>query len=96
MIIDLFTSKASAVMTDVAGPRGAVYLAGRRVRGTIGWPPASGNLGLGVSIISYDGNVTVGLMTDIRLIHDPRCILDTVRQELDALMVLCTRAVVAV
>jgi diacylglycerol O-acyltransferase len=82
LFVDLFAAKASAVMTNVPGPAHPVYLAGRRVRGTIGWPPESGNLGLGVSIISYDGDVIVGLMVDDQLINEPRRILNDTCREL--------------
>jgi WS/DGAT/MGAT family acyltransferase len=85
VIVDLFAAKGTAVMTNVAGPRQPVFLAGREVRGTIGWPPESGNLGLGVSIISYNGNVTLGLMSDAGLVPDPGALLDAARRELDTL-----------
>ena len=73
--VDVFASKGTAVITNVPGPRRPVYLAGRRVRGTIGWPPESGNVGLGISIISYDGELTIGLLADEHLVHDPDGIL---------------------
>jgi diacylglycerol O-acyltransferase len=96
VIVDIFASKGTAVMTNVPGPMRSVFLAGRKVRGTIGWPPESGNIGLGVSIISYDGEVTVGLMTDTRLIPDPQRILDGVGRDLANLMRLCEAPVVQV
>jgi diacylglycerol O-acyltransferase / wax synthase len=82
VFVDLFAAKASAVMTNVPGPAHPVYLAGRQVRGTIGWPPESGNLGLGVSIISYDGEVIVGVMADDQLINEPERILNDIGHEL--------------
>jgi WS/DGAT/MGAT family acyltransferase len=75
MFVDRFALNGSAVVTNVPGPRQPVFLAGRRVRGTIGWPPESGTMGVGVSIISYDGEVIIGLITDDRLIMDPHRIL---------------------
>lgn len=84
--VELFAAKASAVMTNVPGPRRPVFLAGRRVRGTIGWPPESGRIGLGVSIISYDGEVLIGLMTDDRLIRDPHRLLADAVAELNRLV----------
>lgn len=93
VIVDVFAAKGTAVMTNVPGPRQPVYLAGRKVSGTIGWPPESGNIAMGVSIISYDGGVTVGLMTDTRVVRDPQRILDQVVVELDNLMRLCVASV---
>jgi diacylglycerol O-acyltransferase len=84
--VDLFASKATAVITNVPGPRRPVYLAGRRVRGTIGWPPESGNLGLGVSVISYDGQLIIGLLADEHLIPDPGALLAGISAELRTLL----------
>jgi diacylglycerol O-acyltransferase len=84
--VDLFASKATAVITNVPGPRRPVYLAGCRVRGTIGWPPESGNIGLGVSVISYDGELTVGLLADEHLVRDPDAILASIAAEVRMLL----------
>lgn len=86
VLVDLFADKGTAVMTNVPGPQQAVFLAGRKVRGTVGWPPESGNLGLGVSIISYDGELIIGLMSDVDLIRDPRFVLGEIKRELDEFM----------
>jgi hypothetical protein len=48
-----------------------VYLAGARVAGFIGWVPRAGDMGFGVSISSYAGQVTVGFSTDAELMPDP-------------------------
>ena len=70
-IIDVFSSKGTAVMTNVPGPREPVYLAGVPVRAVLVWAPTSGHVGMSVSIFSYRGEVTVGLMVDAGLIPDP-------------------------
>lgn len=75
MFVEAFSVKGSAVVTNVAGPVQPVYLAGRRLGGTISWPPAAGHLGLGVSVISYAGQAIVGLMADDRSISDPHRLL---------------------
>lgn len=75
LFVEAFTSKASGVVTNVPGPRGPVFLAGRRLRGMVAWPPESGTLGIGVSVISYDGEVVLGLLADEQLVPDPRRLL---------------------
>ena len=45
------------------------------------WVPQSGNIGLGVSIISYDGEVTLGLVIDEKLVDKPERILDRFQSE---------------
>ena len=86
LIVDVFASKGTAVMTNVPGPRRAVFLAGRKVRGTIGWPPVSGNMSTGLSIISYDGELIIGLMTDTGLVPDPQFILAEIQREIADLL----------
>jgi len=41
----------------------------------MGWVPQSGRISLGVSIISYNGRVWVGIATDQGLIPDPETII---------------------
>jgi len=69
--IDLLSSKASLVATNVPGPQHAMYLAGRRIARMIFWVPQSGDIGLGVSILSYAGQVQFGLIADYKRIPDP-------------------------
>jgi diacylglycerol O-acyltransferase / wax synthase len=84
-IIDVFSSKATAVMTNVPGPRAPVYLAGTPVRAVLVWAPTSGHIGMSVSIFSYRGEVTVGLMVDARLMPEPHRLVAGLEQELDVL-----------
>ena len=74
-------------MAAVSRPLGGtVTLAGVPLRGTIGWVPTSGDLGLGVAIFSYAGNVTIGLCVDRGLVPDVRSLLDDIASELDAVL----------
>ncbi|MBI3927585.1 MAG: wax ester/triacylglycerol synthase family O-acyltransferase [Armatimonadetes bacterium] len=75
-VVDLFGSKATAVVTNVPGPRESLYLAGRPIRSLMFWVPQSGRLGMGVSILSYAGLIRVGVATDHGLIPDPERIVD--------------------
>ena len=47
----------SAVMTNVPGPQQPLYMAGAAIDSLMFWVPQSGDIGLGVSIISYNGAV---------------------------------------
>jgi WS/DGAT/MGAT family acyltransferase len=84
-IVDLFSAKGTAVMTNVPGPGKPVYLAGTPVRSVLFWAPTSGHIGMSVSIFSYRGEVTVGLMVDAALIPDPGRIVAAIERELRAL-----------
>jgi diacylglycerol O-acyltransferase / wax synthase len=77
IIVKIFGMKGTAVMTNVPGPRQVIYLAGRPLRSLMFWVPQPGNLGIGVSILSYAGDVALGVATDAGLVPDPeRIILD--------------------
>jgi diacylglycerol O-acyltransferase / wax synthase len=84
--VDMFGSKATAVMTNVPGPRQPIYLAGARIDKTMFWVPQSGHLGLGVSIFSYAGSVLVGVASDAGLVPDPEAIVAAFHAELEALV----------
>jgi hypothetical protein len=73
-------------MTNVPGPRQTLYLAGAPVRSIMFWVPQSARLGLGVSIISYAGEVRVGIVTDSGLVPDPDAIVAGFHEELHAMM----------
>lgn len=81
--IDLFSARASCVVTNVPGPREPVYLAGTRVAGVLVWAPTSGSVGMSVSIFSYAGDVTVGLLVDAGLVPDPDILVEDLHRELD-------------
>lgn len=81
----IFGMKATAVMTNVPGPREPIYLMGNRIRGIMFWVPTPASLGLGVSIISYAGQVTVGVGTDAGLVPDPNEIVNAFVDEFCAL-----------
>jgi diacylglycerol O-acyltransferase / wax synthase len=75
-LVDMFASKSTLVLTNVPGPRQPVYFAGTRVAGVIPWVPAGGSIGLGVSIFSYDGRVTLGIRVDAGIIPEPAAIIE--------------------
>jgi diacylglycerol O-acyltransferase / wax synthase len=83
--VQFFGSKASLVLTNVPGPREPLYLAGEPLRRAMFWVPQSGRLGLGVSILSYAGEVMVGAASDAGLVPDPQAIVQAFEAELAAL-----------
>ena len=69
--LELFSRKASAVATNVPGPQMPLYLAGAEVRELMFWVPQTGSIGIGLSILSYNGRVHFGLIADARCMPDP-------------------------
>ncbi|MEJ8566818.1 WS/DGAT/MGAT family O-acyltransferase [Elongatibacter sediminis] len=84
--LERLSEKATAVLTNVPGPQQPLYLAGGRVRDMMFWVPQSGTIGMGVSILSYDGQVFFGVITDRRLVDDPARIISRFRPELENLL----------
>ncbi len=84
-IIDFFTAKASAVITNVPGPRETVYMAGSPLRTVLVWAPTAGSVGMSVSVFSYDGRVTVGLLTHTAQVPNPQAIVGRLHREVATL-----------
>jgi hypothetical protein len=80
-----FGIKASLVLTNVPGPRAPLRLAGAEVKRIMFWVPQSGRMGIGISIFSYAGNVTVGIIVDAGLVPDPEALVADLHAELRAL-----------
>jgi diacylglycerol O-acyltransferase / wax synthase len=85
-LIDLFSAKGTAVMTNIPGPQQPVYLSGTEIRGVLVWAPCSGSVSMSVSIFSYAGEVTIGLMVDAGLVPDPEQIVSAFESEVEALL----------
>ncbi len=85
-LFDLLLSRATAVMTNVPGPRHKLYLAGSPLEQVMFWVPQSGDLGMGVSILSFGGNVQFGLVTDAALVPDPEAIIARFAPEFEQLL----------
>lgn len=91
--IGALCSMASMVITNVPGSRVADTIAGKTVRRAMFWVPEAGDLGLGVSILSYAGTVQMGVLADAGLVPDPEAIADAFGAEFTELLELA-RAVV--
>jgi len=87
-ILNLFSRKTTAVMTNVPGPGAALSLCGATLRQNLFWVPTTGNLGLGISILSYAGGVQFGLLADRALCPDPEHISERFGAEFEQLLLL--------
>ena len=85
-LLGMFARKATAVMTNVPGPALPMTLCGSTLRQSMFWVPASGDVGVGVSILSYAGGVQFGLITDQKLCPQPQQIIDDFGPEFDRLL----------
>lgn len=70
-VVNFLSSKCSAVVTNVPGPRRPLYLAGAKIEEIMFWVPKSGMLGVGISLISYNGGVSIGVASDANRLPHP-------------------------
>lgn len=89
---NFFAKKATAVMSNVPGPQSPLYLAGSRLDQIMFWVPQSGDIGVGVSILSYNGGVQFGLVTDDAIATDPHEIIRRFAPEFEKLVLLALMA----
>ncbi|MDO3720973.1 WS/DGAT domain-containing protein [Marinobacter sp. chi1] len=82
-VAEVFYRKASAVVSNVPGTPEPRYIAGCRIREQMFWVPQAGSIGLGVSIISYAGQVQFGVVADEAVLSDPDDFLEDCLRELD-------------
>lgn len=92
LAVRVLGAKSTAVVTNVPGPREPVFLAGARLTRLVFWVPQAGSVGLGVSILSYAGEVSVGVASDQNLVPDPGEITRAVEAELHDLVRLALPA----
>jgi len=87
-MLNLFSRKTTAVMTNVPGPREKLRFLGATIEQNLVWVPQSGSVGLGVSILSYGGGVQFGVITDSTLCPDPQNIINGFEPEFAKLSLL--------
>jgi len=83
-LFDLLASRSTAVMTNMPGPTEPLTVAGSTVKQSLFWVPQSADIGMGVSIYSYAGQVQFGLITDAALTPDPEAVVSRFPEEFEA------------
>jgi hypothetical protein len=87
-MLSLFSKKTTSVMTNVPVPATKLRLCGSTIEETLFWVPQSGDVGLGVSILSYGGGVQFGVVSDATLCPNPQQIIDQFEPEFNQLALL--------
>jgi diacylglycerol O-acyltransferase len=85
LVTEFFSRKASLVLTNVPGPRQPLHLGGHEIRRIAFCVPHPAALGLGVSILSYAGEVRIGARADVAVMRDPGDLVRRIPAELAAL-----------
>ncbi|HQR25329.1 MAG TPA: wax ester/triacylglycerol synthase family O-acyltransferase [Steroidobacteraceae bacterium] len=93
--IDIFSRKGSAVVSNVPGPQAPLQMCGQRISEMYFWVPQSGTIGVGISILSYAGQVFFGMISDRNLVSDPGAVMAQVGPEFEKLLLSVTVGVLA-
>ncbi|HEX6571842.1 MAG TPA: wax ester/triacylglycerol synthase family O-acyltransferase [Steroidobacteraceae bacterium] len=88
--IQLFGRKGTLVASNVRGPDAPVYLCGQRIRELYFWVPQGGSMGIGVSILSYAGQVFFGIVADHNLMPEPGRLAERLGPEFERLLLATT------
>jgi diacylglycerol O-acyltransferase len=79
--LNVFAGRATAVITNIAGPSEEVSLVGVPLRGFTAWVPSTGPVGVGLSICSYAGQLLLGVSVDEALVPDSELLLAALGDE---------------
>jgi diacylglycerol O-acyltransferase len=91
-LLAMLAKNATAVMTNVPGPQRPLFLAQAKIDRLMFWVPQSGDIGMGVSIITYAGAVQFGLVTDAKLCPDPERVIASFAPEFEKLVLVTLMA----
>lgn len=81
--------KITGIISNVPGPGRSLCFAGEKLKKTMFWLPLLKGLSLGISIISYNNAVFMGIVTDSRIVPDPETISRHIEDEFKALLAQC-------
>lgn len=84
-LIDYLANKCTCVISNVPGPSWPIYLGGRRLRAMMFWVPQRADIGIGVSILSFSGNLMAGVICDAEVIAEPQELMDAFSAEFASL-----------
>lgn len=84
-LMKLFGARATAVFSNIPGPPMPLYIAGSKIKQLIFWMPQTGKTGLGISVVTYAGQLFLGVATDEGLVPFPDEIVTAFVEEIDSL-----------
>jgi WS/DGAT/MGAT family acyltransferase len=85
-LVNYFGAKTATIVSNLPGPKDSLYIGGARLNRLVFWPPQSGGVGVGISLLSYAGSITVGVSADIQLIPDPQLLIAAFNEEIGTMI----------
>jgi hypothetical protein len=71
------------VVTNIPGPQHPLYMLGRELDTMFPMVPLAENTALGIAILSYNGQLNFGLVTDFDALADVEALADSMRASID-------------
>lgn len=84
VVTTYFGRKSSLVLTNLMGPRERAMLSGIPIERMMFWVPEAAHLGLGISVFSYAGEISVCVLSDAAVLPDPEALVADFQAELGA------------
>lgn len=84
-VMSFFEDRSTAVVTNVPGPMDTIELAGAEVTDLVFWVPQAIDQGIGISLLTYDNSVRVGIAADANLLPDTAEFSAAFEREVEAL-----------
>jgi len=75
----------NVVITNVPGPQLPIYLHGNKMHSIMGMAPIIDGMGLIITVLSYNGNITISPTSDIKSMPDLNIFSDYILEEANAL-----------
>jgi WS/DGAT/MGAT family acyltransferase len=74
------------VVTNIPGPQFPLYLLGSRMEQVYPMVPLAENTALGIAVMSYDGGISFGLVSDYDALPDLEALADSLRYSIEELV----------
>ncbi len=75
----------NVVITNVPGPQLPIYLHGNKLHSIMGMAPIIDGMGLIITVLSYNGNITISPTSDVKSMPDLNVFSDYILEEANAL-----------
>ncbi len=80
-LINSLAGKSAAVVSNLPGPERPLDVCGITLKSLIFWPPQTGHIGIGISLFSYNGQISVGVSADDGVMPRPEKLIAAFRDE---------------
>lgn len=80
-LINYLGNKCTCVISNVPGPQNPIFLGGNRLRGMMFWVPQRADVGIGVSMLSFAGELMIGVICDTAVVDDPKVLVECFSEE---------------